>query len=52
MKHNKYSHLGGSDAVPPDVQKEIEIAISGVTVKPARGAAEKIRVEFISRLLI
>lgn len=47
MKHNNYSHLGGSDAVPSDVQKEVEMAISGVTVKPARGAAEKIRVEFI-----
>lgn len=47
MKHNKYSHLGGDGAVPSDVQKEVEEAISGVTVKPARGAAEKIRVEFI-----
>jgi len=38
MKHNKYSHLGGAGAVPLDIQYEVEQAISGVTVKPARGA--------------
>ena len=47
MKHNKYSHLGGAGSVPLDIQNEVEQAIAGVTVKPARGAAEKIRVEFI-----
>lgn len=47
MKHNKYSHLGGEVVIPSDVQKEVEQAISGVTSKPTRGAAEKIRVEFI-----
>ena len=36
MNHNKYSHLGGGNTVPLDVQKEVEMAISGVTVKPAQ----------------
>ncbi len=47
MKHTKYSHLGGSETVPLNIQTEVESAISGVTVNPARGAAEKIRFEFI-----
>lgn len=43
MNHVKYSHLGGGDAVPASIQSEVELAVSGIAVKPAKGAAEKIR---------
>ena len=50
MKHVKYSHLGGKDAVPSVLQAEVEGAIAAVTVKPAPGAATKIREMFLKSI--
>lgn len=43
MNFVKYDHLGGDKAVSAPIQSEVEQAISGVAVKPAKGVAEKIR---------
>jgi hypothetical protein len=47
MNHVKYSHLGGKDEVSAKLQAEIEHAIAAITVKPALGAATKIRDVFL-----
>jgi len=47
MNFIRYSHLGGADTVPASTQAEVEQAITGIDVKPANGAAEKIRKAFI-----
>lgn len=52
MNYVKYSHLGGKDAVPASIQAEVEKAITDVTVKPASGAASKIREKFLKSIAI
>lgn len=43
MKHSVRSHCAGSDAIPDHIQTEIAGAIDAVSIKPAKGAATKIR---------
>ncbi|WP_052184991.1 BglII/BstYI family type II restriction endonuclease [Methylotenera sp. N17] len=50
MNFAKYSHLGGLQAVPTDLQLEIEEAITSVNVIPVKGVASKIRQAFIRSL--
>ncbi|SOY54127.1 conserved hypothetical protein [Cupriavidus taiwanensis] len=47
MKFYTYSHCAGDKAVPKGHQKEIEAAISSISVKPAQGAAKKVRDAFL-----
>lgn len=50
LKHSIYSHSAGREAFPASLQKEIIDAIHSVTIKPARGAATKLRDAFLSDL--
>lgn len=50
MKHTLRSHCAGDKEIPMYLQKEIASAIVGMTVKPARGAATKLRVAFLASL--
>lgn len=43
MKHSISSHCAGADSVPEHIQTEIAQAIKSVAVKPAAGAATRIR---------
>lgn len=52
MNHSLHSHCAGDCVVPVSLQKEIELAISAVGVKPSRGAASKLRVAFLASLKI
>ncbi|MBN9372705.1 MULTISPECIES: hypothetical protein [unclassified Hydrogenophaga] len=47
MKFYKYSHCAGDKSVPKSHQKDIEAAIAAITIKPAEGAATKIRDAFL-----
>jgi len=50
MKHTLYSHCAGDKEIPSYLQQEITAAIAAVTVKPARGAAAKLRDAFLADL--
>lgn len=50
MKHSIRSHCAGSDSVPNHIQAEVGDAISSVAIKPALGAATKIRDAILSSL--
>lgn len=50
MKHAMYSHCGGDKILPATLQKEIDTAIAAVKVKPAVGAAAKMRDSFLGSL--
>ena len=50
MNFVKYSHLGGKDATPANLQTEVEQAIASVSVIPAKGVATKIRQHFIKSI--
>lgn len=52
MKHTLHSHCSGDETVPPVIRKEVESAIGAVTVKPAKGAATKLRKAIIERLKV
>lgn len=50
MKHSIRSHCAGSDSIPSYIQTEIADAINSVSIKPANGAATKIRDAILSGL--
>lgn len=50
MRHSIHSHCSGEVAVAPHVKDEIAQAIKGVAIKPARGAAPKIRDAILGNL--
>jgi hypothetical protein len=50
MKHSIYSHCGGDRLFPVPLQKEIILAIASIAIKPAVGAAKKLRDDFLSSL--
>ena len=52
MKYSLHSHCAGGETVPDGLRKEVELAISVIVVKPARGSAPKIRDAFLSRLMV
>jgi hypothetical protein len=45
-----YSHCGGDKFIPIALQKEIGAAIAAITIKPAVGAAAKMRDSFLGNL--
>lgn len=50
MQYSIRSHCAGADSIPCHVQSEIINAIRGVGIKPARGAATKIRDSILTSL--
>ena len=48
MKHVTYDHLSGAKKIPSAIRSEIEQAITAISVKPAAGAASKIRAAFLN----
>ena len=50
MKHATYSHCSGDKILPVVLQKEIVAAIVSITIKPAVGAAAKMRDYFLENL--
>jgi hypothetical protein len=50
MMHVIHSHCGGEKILPGPLQKEIILAIASITIKPAVGAAKKLRDDFLSSL--
>jgi hypothetical protein len=52
MNHVKYSHLGGQGIVPIGIQKELEKAISDITIKPTACTAREIREIFLHSIAI
>jgi hypothetical protein len=50
MKHSIHSHCAGDAAVSSHVKDEIVQSIKGVAIKPARGAAPKIRDAILGNL--
>jgi len=50
VKFYKYSHCAGDKAVPKSNQKDIESAIAAIAIKPAEGAATKIRDCFLAAI--
>ncbi len=50
MNFALHSHCAGDQALPKDIQKEIASAIAAITVKPALGAATKLRDAFLTHL--
>lgn len=50
MKHSIHSHCSGEEAVASHVRDEIAQSIKGVAIKPARGAAPKIRDAILGNL--
>jgi hypothetical protein len=50
MKHALHSHCGGDKILPVALQKEIATAIAAIAIKPAVGAAAKIRDAFLVNL--
>lgn len=50
MKHALHSHCGGDKILPATLQKEIATAIGAIAIKPAVGAAAKMRDAFLMNL--
>ena|SRR3990167_8769190 len=50
MKFSSHSHCAGDKAVPVHHQRDITTAIASIAVKPAKGAATKLRDAFISSI--
>lgn len=50
MRHSVRSHCAGSDVIPDLIQSEVSRAIGDVTIKPAKGAATKIRDSILESL--
>ena len=50
MKHALHSHCGGDKVLPATLQQEIVAAIASVAIKPAVGAAAKMRDAFLITL--
>jgi hypothetical protein len=50
MKYTLFNHCAGNKAVSAAIQKEVAMAITAVTVKPARGIAPKLRDAFLGSL--
>ena len=50
MKHKSYSHCAGDAALPLSLQSEIVSAIHGISVKPTRGSATRLRDAFLDSL--
>ncbi len=50
MKHTLHSHCGGNKILPIVLQKEIATAIAAIVIKPAVGAAAKMREAFLVNL--
>ena len=50
MKHALHSHCGGDKILPVALQKEIVTAIAAITIRPAVGAAAKMRDAFLVNL--
>lgn len=52
MKYTLHSHCAGDEAMPVFLKKEIAAAITVVTVKPAKGAAKKLRDAILASLQV
>jgi hypothetical protein len=52
LKHSFHSHCAGEETVPHFIQKEVELAIAAVAIKPARGTAPKLRDAFLASLKV
>ena len=50
MNHALHSHCGGDKILPATLQKEIVTAIAAIAIKPAVGAAAKMRGAFLINL--
>lgn len=50
MNHSLHSHCNGAKILPADMQTEIAAAIAAITIKPAIGAAAKMRTAFLINL--
>lgn len=50
MKYALHNHCSGGEALPSLLQKEIETAIASIAIRPAIGAATKIRAAFLNNL--
>jgi hypothetical protein len=48
MKHTVHSHSSGDSTVPAHLRREIEAAITAITAKVEKGAAPRIRDEFLN----
>lgn len=50
MKHRTYSHGHGDATVPDHLKQDVVTAITGIAVKPTKGATTKLRDAFLENL--